>query len=133
MSTATDREGFEPSKPLPVYRFSRPAPSATRTPVLARHNCFRARSLSWSVTLCQCRPASPLACCLLLPPPIHRIVQRLELAREPGSAAPQQGRDLVTDRLGQLRQRRGRALVLERSSQVVQHGPDCPAERRQRL
>ena len=29
----TDREGFEPSKPLPVYRFSRPAPSATRTPV----------------------------------------------------------------------------------------------------
>lgn len=29
----TDREGFEPSIPLPVYRFSRPAPSATRTPV----------------------------------------------------------------------------------------------------
>ena len=31
-----DREGFEPSKPLPVYRFSRPAPSATRTPVQSR-------------------------------------------------------------------------------------------------
>jgi hypothetical protein len=30
----TDREGFEPSKGLPPYRFSRPAPSATRTPVL---------------------------------------------------------------------------------------------------
>src|SRR5713101_3875485 len=29
-----DRVGFEPTIPLPVYRFSRPAPSATRTPVL---------------------------------------------------------------------------------------------------
>ena len=29
----TDRVGFEPTIPLPVYRFSRPAPSATRTPV----------------------------------------------------------------------------------------------------
>ena len=30
----TDRVGFEPTIPLRVYRFSRPAPSATRTPVL---------------------------------------------------------------------------------------------------
>ena len=29
-----DRVGFEPTIPLRVYRFSRPAPSATRTPVL---------------------------------------------------------------------------------------------------
>src|SRR5687768_994170 len=31
--SSTDRVGFEPTIPLPVYRFSRPAPSATRTPV----------------------------------------------------------------------------------------------------
>src|SRR5438105_3470476 len=31
----TERVGFEPTIPLPVYRFSRPAPSATRTPLLA--------------------------------------------------------------------------------------------------
>src|SRR5690606_6999777 len=31
---ATDGEGFEPSIPLRVCRFSRPVPSTTRTPVL---------------------------------------------------------------------------------------------------
>src|SRR5687768_2232896 len=30
-----DRVGFEPTIPVRVYRFSRPAPSATRTPVQA--------------------------------------------------------------------------------------------------
>ena len=33
-SPATDRVGFEPTIPFPVCRFSRPVPSATRTPVL---------------------------------------------------------------------------------------------------
>ena len=34
----TEREGFEPSKAARPYRFSRPAPSTTRTPLPATHN-----------------------------------------------------------------------------------------------
>ena len=34
----TEREGFEPSKAVRPHRFSRPAPSTTRTPLLATHN-----------------------------------------------------------------------------------------------
>ena len=41
----TDRVGFEPTIPLPVYRFSRPAPSATRTPVLKARKIARERKL----------------------------------------------------------------------------------------
>src|SRR5215204_2930058 len=39
----TDRVGFEPTIPLRVYRFSRPAPSATRTPVLTAGKIRRDR------------------------------------------------------------------------------------------
>ena len=41
----TDRVGFEPTIPLPVYRFSRPAPSATRTPVLHGSTAFARREV----------------------------------------------------------------------------------------
>ncbi len=37
----TDRVGFEPTVPLPAHRFSRPAPSTTRTPVQDRHQSYR--------------------------------------------------------------------------------------------
>ncbi len=36
--STTEREGFEPSKAARPYRFSRPAPSTTRTPLPATHN-----------------------------------------------------------------------------------------------
>src|SRR5438876_11092208 len=49
----TDRVGFEPTIPLPVYRFSRPAPSATRTPVLVVLNCLAGRSLHRAFPICQ--------------------------------------------------------------------------------
>jgi len=54
----TDRVGFEPTIPLRVYRFSRPAPSATRTPVLQQLNRFRAGSLPPRVQVFQEASAS---------------------------------------------------------------------------
>ena len=79
-----DRVGFEPTIPVRVYRFSRPAPSATRTPVQAT-NLQRLTALrdlggptAASKNPTQCRSAGPTC---LPPEPVASRSERRSLAR----------------------------------------------------